>query len=256
VCNAWFIPPDGFKEKGPYWRRYERQIEAELRKIAPKATITFDTKLPGRYSQTNRQVDVLVEGEFRGYGPTRMVVDCKFFRSNLSVTGADTFVGYMDDLHVELGLLVTTKGFSESAQRRLTAAKGLKWRIIPFEEIENWEPPLATCDICASVRGPEVPPGVIHFRPPAPEVEGAALVTGVGRCDRCAAVHVECTCGAVTGFHEAEADTWRECDGGCGVGIRVADVELDDDYVPTNLDLRTRVSFRRRLDHPDGALDF
>jgi hypothetical protein len=250
------MPPVVLKEEEPDWRKYERQIEAELRKIAPDAETTFDAKLPGRFSQTNRQVDVLVEGEFKGYGPTQMAVDCKFFGSNVSVTGADTFVGYMDDLDVELGLLVTTKGFSESAQRRLQAAKGLKWRIIPFEEIEDWEPPLATCDICASARGPELPPGVIYFEPPAPEVQGAALASGVGLCDRCDSVHVQCTCGAVTGFHEAEADKWRECDGGCGVEIFVADIELDSSAVPTNWDAGTRVSFRRRLEHPDGALDF
>lgn len=230
----------------PGWRAYERQIEDQLRKIAPNATITFDAKLPGRHSGTDRQVDVLVEGEFKGYGPTQMAVDCKFFSSNVTVTGADTFVGYVDDLDVELGLLVTTKGFSESAQRRLRAVKGLRYQIIPFEKIDDWEPPIAFCRVCREARHPDAPPGVAYLDPVHSEVAGGDLATAVGACDRCDTVHVECACGTVAAVYEAEEGSWRECDGGCGMEFRVAPIEYDRDAIPISTNPQERVSFRQQ----------
>lgn len=226
----------------PEWRQYERQIEDQLREIAPDAKITFDARLGGRFSGTDRQVDVLVEGEFKGYGRARMAVDCKFFSTNVTVTGADTFVGYVDDLGVDLGLLVTTKGFSKSAERRLKSARGLRFQIIPFEKISDWEPPTEFCTVCAEARGPDAPPGVVFLEPIAPETFRDDPLSAVGICDRCDAVHVECACGTVTPVHEAEEGQSRECEGGCGTTFRVAPVELDRDQVPVSLDPLERLS--------------
>jgi hypothetical protein len=54
---------------GPLWKQYEAQIAENLRgRAAPRARITFDDrgqlKLPGRFSGVERQIDILVEGDF------------------------------------------------------------------------------------------------------------------------------------------------------------------------------------------------
>jgi hypothetical protein len=153
----------------------------------------------------------------------------------------------MDDLDVELGLLVTTKGFSESAQRRLMAVKGLRYQIIAFDQIDQWEPPIVFCGICREARHPDAPPGAIYLEPVPPEVDGAELAAGTGACDRCDAVHVECaSCGSVMGVHEAEEGTWLECDGGCGMEFRVAPVEYDRKGIPVVSSAQARVSFRQQ----------
>lgn len=90
------------------WRKYERQIHDRLVKMAggENAEVIFDGRLPGRLSGTERQVDVLVRGEFAGgVGEATMAVDCKCFSKKVDV---EAFVGLVDDVGTDLGLIVTT----------------------------------------------------------------------------------------------------------------------------------------------------
>ena len=50
----------------PDWRRYEREIHAELTSNYPDALIRHDVRLPGFLSARPRQVDILVEEDLPG----------------------------------------------------------------------------------------------------------------------------------------------------------------------------------------------
>jgi hypothetical protein len=129
----------------PLWKQYEAQIAGSLRKqAAPEATIKFDEhgalKLPGRYSLIDRQIDVLVEGTFAGLDDRRMVVDCKCFSRNIDVPHVETFAGLMDDVNVELGLLITTSGYSAAARRRAHHVRGLRLDVVKLDDLAKWRP--------------------------------------------------------------------------------------------------------------------
>ena len=99
------------------WRKYESHIFEHLRAQFPNADIRADQQLFGRYSSTNRQIDILVEGRLLGYD-VRAIVDCKHFSRKVDVKVVDEFVGFMSDIGAHIGMLITNGGYSPAAQRR------------------------------------------------------------------------------------------------------------------------------------------
>lgn len=101
------------------WKRYEKQITDRVRQRATgPVTITPDTTLPGRLSGIDRQIDILVKGSFASLTDAIMIVDCKCFSENVDVKDVEAFLGMLEDVDVQLGMLVTTKGYSQAAERR------------------------------------------------------------------------------------------------------------------------------------------
>lgn len=107
----------------PDWRRYEQQILEQVREWAgPDAKIEFDKKLPGRKSGTKRQIDILVTADFAGglFKGCTIAIDCKCYSRKIDVGHADKFVGLIDDVQTDFGLLITNKGWSKGAEERLS----------------------------------------------------------------------------------------------------------------------------------------
>jgi len=129
----------------PAWKMYERQIYKRLRaRAAPGATITFDEdgkqRLPGRFSEVGRQVDVLVRGKFAGLDHEQiMIVDCKHFSRRVDVKAVEAFAGMMEDVNAPLGVLITNEGFTKAAQRRAAHVRGMALDIVPFDELSSWK---------------------------------------------------------------------------------------------------------------------
>jgi hypothetical protein len=130
----------------PEWKTYERQIfEALKEHVASEAEVTFDEggtqRLPGRFSGTDRQIDVLVRGRFAGIDRVHtMVVDCKCFAKNIDVTDVEAFLGLVDDVNAAFGLLVTRTGYSVAARKRAAAARGILLDVVPLDELAVWLP--------------------------------------------------------------------------------------------------------------------
>jgi hypothetical protein len=228
------------------WRAYESQIFEQLKKVAgDDATVELDVSLPGRFSRADRQVDVYVEGNFAGkVSHGTMAVDCKCFSRRVDVKDVETFIGLVEDVGTDFGLLVTTEGYSEAARNRAEAARGVKIDIVPYEELSEWEPPFQFCDVCTDWSSDRMPGGVYidRFGPKHP---GAHLAVGAGRCDRCQAIYMECSCGTINYAVEAEEGQWLECEGGCGVEWKV-EVEVDRKGMPLTIDPHEQIEFRRR----------
>ncbi|MBD3330183.1 hypothetical protein GF354_01475 [Candidatus Peregrinibacteria bacterium] len=49
------------------WKDYEKEAQAYFPRMYPGAQITYDTKVLGRYSKNQRQIDVLIEDEKAGF---------------------------------------------------------------------------------------------------------------------------------------------------------------------------------------------
>lgn len=228
------------------WRAYETQIFTRLKETAgPDAEVTFDLKLTGRYSGVDRQIDVLVRGSFTGIGEATMAVDCKCFSTKVDVKHVEMVMGLVDDVGTDIGLLVTTEGFTPAAKRRAKGSPGMWLDVVPYEHLAEWEPDLVWCHVCTDLQSDDFPGGVYmqpfdrRNLPP-----GGELAEAVGRCERCQAIHVRCACGATSSAYDEEAGEWLECESGCGTEWR-SDVELDRDALPLAEDPREQVEFRR-----------
>jgi len=132
----------------PEWRHYERQIYERLKRgVAADATVTFDKggrlKRVGKYSKTPRQVDVLVRGKFAGLPrELDLIVDCKHWSKLVDVPEVDSFIGFLLDVHVGNGLLVTSKGFTPAAQRRAEnqGTPVVTVDVVKFDRLAVWRP--------------------------------------------------------------------------------------------------------------------
>jgi hypothetical protein len=58
------------------WKQYEREITDQFRETYPKARITPDAKLPGKFSKVERQIDLLIEEQASDFS-FRIIVDAK-----------------------------------------------------------------------------------------------------------------------------------------------------------------------------------
>ena len=118
------------------WRDYEDHIYEKLTEMAgDAATVEFDRKLPGRFSEVDRQIDVLITGGFAGDVEKNVVaiVDCKHYTRNIDVTHVEAFIGLAEDVNADLGFLITNTGFSPAAKRRASQGHGIRLQVIVAE---------------------------------------------------------------------------------------------------------------------------
>lgn len=84
--------------------------------LAPDAKIEHNVKLPGRISETNRQIDVLVSQRIGQY-EIRIVIDCKDYKHPVDVKGVEEFRGLVEDVGAQRGVLVCPSGFTAAAKK-------------------------------------------------------------------------------------------------------------------------------------------
>jgi len=121
------------------WRDYEKELFNYFKDSYPSCSIKFDQKIIGRYSKVKRQVDILIEGEVAGY-EIKIIIDCKYFSENVDVKQVESFIGMLDDLDVNQGVLITKNGFSKaSINRAYYGNTKLELDVINFDEILDYQ---------------------------------------------------------------------------------------------------------------------
>lgn len=228
----------------PPRRDYEQEIYEMLRaKADADARVECDVKLPGQLSGADRQVDVYVEGLFAGGvlpGPATLSVDCKCWSSTVNVPDVERFIGLVEDVGTDFGLMITTVGFSKAAQTRAARARGVQIDVITFKQLEEWRPNVEMCQVCEVGPGSDAMPGMMYVERFAPGGELSDERAFVGECDRCQAVHLLCSCRTLNGVFEAEEGDALECQG-CGRPFRVEPLEYDRDAIPVSNSPHERV---------------
>ncbi len=158
-----------------------------------------------------------------------MVVDAKCFSRHVDVGDIDRFIGFVEDVQTDFGLLITTGGFSAAAEARAAGHRGVRVDVVPYAKLEDWSPDLDFCLVCTDPESERMP-GAIYFDAPddtGPNVLGAEYCDGIGRCEKCDAMHMRCReCGELNSVTEWNEGEWQECAGGCGVAWKVV-VERD-----------------------------
>ena len=117
---------------------YEDALLQHLRNEFPKRLLSVvgtengrQHKVKGRYSLVPRQVDVAVYRR-NDLTPT-LIADAKRYHRRIDVKAVECFIGMVDDVGADIGLLVAPRGFTLAAQRRAQAA-GMVLKIMSIDE--------------------------------------------------------------------------------------------------------------------------
>jgi hypothetical protein len=141
------------------FREYENGVADILSFLTGDgATVERNVRLPSRRGGRTRQVDILIRGRVFGLDNTTLAVDCKSWKRKITAPDIDGFLGFLDDIAVDLGLLVASSGYSQAAKSRLQHERGVRAEIVTLDELSAWSPK-----------------GTIHisFRLPATDAERA-----------------------------------------------------------------------------------
>lgn len=121
------------------WKDYEKEIFESLKATYQGATITFDQTIKGRYSQTDRQIDVLIESYIAGK-KIRLIVDGKYFNKNIDVKAVEAFISMVEDVDAKQGILITSKGFSTAAiNRAYYGPTDVELDILNFDDLKQFQ---------------------------------------------------------------------------------------------------------------------
>ena len=123
------------------WREYELTVaDIFSSRFGDSVTVEHNVRLPGRITGERRQVDVLVRGPLAGRGDESLVVDCKCVGRRIGVSTVGAFMELLEDVGVDRGCLVTTKGASKGALRRIEHDGRLDLQIVTLKELVRWSP--------------------------------------------------------------------------------------------------------------------
>jgi Restriction endonuclease len=142
---SYFCPLEG-EPVGKDSRDLEILVSTIQQQLAPDAEVIHDARLPGRKSNRDRQIDVLVRQRIGQY-EMLIVLDCKDYARPVDVKGVEEFYGLLDDVGAHKGALVCPKGFSTAAKER---AIGLQIDLYsPFDtDPHKWQIRVGLPTIC------------------------------------------------------------------------------------------------------------
>jgi hypothetical protein len=104
----------------PAWLEYEKTIFEYLHVDHPEAEVVHNALLPGHLSGIRRQIDVLVT-ETISDAVFRTAFEAKHYSKKVDVKGVEEAIGLFQDVGVNRGVLVTTKGYTDAALQRANA---------------------------------------------------------------------------------------------------------------------------------------
>lgn len=99
------------------WKRYENIIYEECKIDYPNARIQKDVHIKGRYSKRSRQIDILLEQRIKEQTITT-IIDCKYYNRKVDVKKVEAFIGMVDDLDADRGIIISDRGYTKAALDR------------------------------------------------------------------------------------------------------------------------------------------
>lgn len=99
------------------WKEYEKEIYEELQRIYPDVPITQNARIQGCITKRKRQIDVLIEIQVLD-SPVRIIVDAKYRIHPIDVNDVESFIGMMQDVKADRGILISMVGYTDAAIQR------------------------------------------------------------------------------------------------------------------------------------------
>jgi hypothetical protein len=118
------------------WKGFERLAERIARDLRPDAIITWDDHLPGRISETTRQIDV----SFRWSDADReylTIVQAKDWGTPADVNAVGAFAAVVEDVAATRGVMVCRSGFTQTA-KTYARNKGIELYNLHDAESRDW----------------------------------------------------------------------------------------------------------------------
>ena len=123
------------------WIEYEKTIHEYLTKQYPNCNILHNQTLIGKMSQSDRQIDILIDESIAGHH-IRIVIDSKFYKdTKIDVKDVESFLGMLADCEAHKGMLITTKGNTKGAINRAfyDSNKELELDILNFDDLKQFD---------------------------------------------------------------------------------------------------------------------
>jgi hypothetical protein len=102
---------------GISWQEFEAIIGRLQATFNKGATVTRDEKLPGKLSGRLRQIDVCIRIKV-GTENVLIIVECKKLNRKADVKAVESFIGVKKDIGAQMGIMISSEGFSKSAYKR------------------------------------------------------------------------------------------------------------------------------------------
>jgi len=183
------------------WEKYEVQIFDKLRAEFPGGEILKNQKIRGTFSKRSRQIDILVKGKLIGkeiFG----VIDCKKFSKKINVKTIESFIGFLEDVGANLGVMITNIGYTKSAKNRITnyTIRDIRLDIVEFGKFEEYEFNWDECSLCKNDDG--IARGEILWSDPMGLVQDEKMtIIQNGECTYCGEAYAKCQgCGEIMHF--------------------------------------------------------
>ena len=101
------------------WKDYENAVFMECSRVFHNSDIQHNVYVKGIYSRRKRQIDVLIKDE-KG---SIFVFDAKKYDKKVDVKTVESFIGMIEDVGADFGVLVSEKGFTKAAINRAHLGK-------------------------------------------------------------------------------------------------------------------------------------
>lgn len=181
------------------WKEYEWLITNIYhdKLSSHDAFVVFDRKIKGRISGRLRQTDIAVYKN----GKLKTIIDCKLRRRRkVGIKTVEEFLGLLDDTDANSGIIVSTLGFTEGAEKRVSNLNNVSLETVDWESayeeyvsdlVPNYIP--TTCLICSPARVSESIPSKIFWGAPFMRfANGLFSMFWLGKCVKCKNIHLWC----------------------------------------------------------------
>jgi Restriction endonuclease len=118
------------------WEGFERLAERIARDLAPYATVTWNDRLPGHISETDRQIDVSIRWS-DGDQQYLTIVQAKDWREPADLVAVGEFASVVEDVGATRGVMVCRSGFTKGA-KPYARNKGIRLYNLHDAESQNW----------------------------------------------------------------------------------------------------------------------
>lgn len=124
------------------WKEFEEEVFLECERVfnSQGTEVIKNEYVVGRYSGVQRQIDVIIRQHNDGEDINTCVVECKHYAKKINVKIVDSFIGCLEDVGANKGILVSEKGFTKAAINRAHKGKeNIEVDILNLGELQRFQ---------------------------------------------------------------------------------------------------------------------
>jgi len=124
------------------WKDFEEEVFLECERVfkSQGTEVLKNEYIVGRYSGVKRQIDVIVRQHDDDENVNICVIECKHYAKKINVKIIDSFIGCLEDVGANKGILVSEKGFTKAAINRAHKGKdNIEVDILNLGELQQFQ---------------------------------------------------------------------------------------------------------------------